>query len=366
MKNKWFMIILLFILNAMLIINIVNKNIYNYISYKYRYSLILVIIVLFLFIYSYYKEKNNQKMIYSNFIYCLPLFLIFMFNKDINNNTILMGNIGIKEIENESMYDKLNDELKNEKKYREDISKREKEEFKKITNNMLDESKIANEEKTNSFDYIKDIENNSDDEINEILEFTEELKKQENKLNNNSINEFKEKSNDKIKITKEVNDPIKDKFDDGIEEITEMDGTILDKPLNMYDDSINLNDLEDIKFQTEDILKNLKEIDGYLNINSVMYSEFYTNLFLNPKDYDGKKITTVLQILEKNIAGRYIMVCCAVDMLGYSIYVTDISDIPKGKFVRVYGTIKINEKGIPFIKTDKIINIKSPKIKYVY
>lgn len=68
------------------------------------------------------------------------------------------------------------------------------------------------------------------------------------------------------------------------------------------------------------------EVDGVLVINDDIFADWYGDVYDNLDDFIGKKCKYLAQLYSMEdfkanqfLAGRYFMVCCAADLVGYGI-----------------------------------------------
>ncbi|SHO52700.1 TIGR03943 family putative permease subunit [Anaerocolumna xylanovorans] len=121
-----------------------------------------------------------------------------------------------------------------------------------------------------------------------------------------------------------------------------------------------------------------KTSDGAILITDDEFSCWYFELFDYLKDFKGKRYQFTAQVFTSDelkadqfLAGRYIMTCCAVDLMGYGI-ITDStlsSKLKENEWITVTGTIgEYNYKGtkVPLLKDAVISKTKAPKEEYVY
>ena len=69
------------------------------------------------------------------------------------------------------------------------------------------------------------------------------------------------------------------------------------------------------------------EVDGVIVINDDIFADWYCDVYDNLDEFVGKKCQYLAQVysmedFEENqfLAGRYFMVCCAADLVGYGIF----------------------------------------------
>lgn len=118
--------------------------------------------------------------------------------------------------------------------------------------------------------------------------------------------------------------------------------------------------------------------DGAILISDEDFGCWYFELFDFLKDFKGKRYQYTAQVfhmedLKANqfLAGRYVMTCCALDLMGYGIITESdkSSSFKENVWITVTGTIGESEyKGskVPCLKDVVIKKTKAPKEEYVY
>lgn len=118
--------------------------------------------------------------------------------------------------------------------------------------------------------------------------------------------------------------------------------------------------------------------DGTIVISDDEYAGWYYDLFDYLGDFTGKKYQFTAQVfsmegLKDNqfLAGRYIMTCCAVDLLGYGLICDyEKNSIPKeNEWLTVTGTVtesEYNGRTVPILTDVVISKTEPPKEEYVY
>lgn len=118
--------------------------------------------------------------------------------------------------------------------------------------------------------------------------------------------------------------------------------------------------------------------DGAILISDEEFGCWYFELFDFLKDFKGKRYQYTAQVfrmedLKANqfLAGRYVMTCCALDLMGYGIITENdkSSSLKENEWITVTGTIGEYEyKGskVPCLKDVVIKKTKAPKDEYVY
>ncbi|MEA4973001.1 MAG: TIGR03943 family protein [Candidatus Metalachnospira sp.] len=120
------------------------------------------------------------------------------------------------------------------------------------------------------------------------------------------------------------------------------------------------------------------ETDGVMIINDDIFAEWMDDVYNNPNDFSGNKCQYLAQVysmedLKENqfLAGRYFMVCCAADLVGYGIVCeSDIrSDLEDEEWITVTGTIQTCEYNgniVPILKDVTITKAEAPAVEYIY
>ena len=118
--------------------------------------------------------------------------------------------------------------------------------------------------------------------------------------------------------------------------------------------------------------------DGAILISDEDFGCWYFELFDFLKDFKGKRYQYTAQVfhmedLKANqfLAGRYVMTCCALDLMGYGVITESdkSSSLKENEWITVTGTIGEYEyKGskVPCLKDVVIKKTKAPKEEYVY
>ncbi|WMJ88027.1 TIGR03943 family putative permease subunit [Anaerocolumna sp. MB42-C2] len=119
-------------------------------------------------------------------------------------------------------------------------------------------------------------------------------------------------------------------------------------------------------------------VNGIYVISDAVYADWIMDIYDHPDDFLGKKYKYLAQVfsmdgLKENqfIAGRYFMVCCAADLVGYGVICnSDIRNkLKEDQWIYVTGTIsKIKYEGtyVPIMKDAVISKAKAPKEEYIY
>jgi putative membrane protein len=129
-----------------------------------------------------------------------------------------------------------------------------------------------------------------------------------------------------------------------------------------------------------DVSKNYNKYQkgGIYIINDDVFANWYTDVYDNLGDFVGKKVQYLAQVyhmkgLKKNqfLAGRYFMVCCAADLVGYGVLCKSDkgSALKENQWITVVGTIKkdtYHNTVIPILTNVTIKKTKPPKVAYIY
>jgi len=120
------------------------------------------------------------------------------------------------------------------------------------------------------------------------------------------------------------------------------------------------------------------EENGVMIINDDIFAEWLGDVYDNLDDFEGKRCQYIAQVysmdgLEENqfLAGRYFMVCCAADLVGYGIVCESDkrSEFTDDEWITVTGTIeKLNHDGeeVPMITDVTISEAEAPPVEYIY
>lgn len=139
-------------------------------------------------------------------------------------------------------------------------------------------------------------------------------------------------------------------------------------------------DTNDKEEETSDISEKYTkyEKDGVMVINDDIFAKWYSDVYDNLNDFKGKKCKYLAQVysmddFKKNqfLAGRYFMVCCAADLVGYGIMCeTDTrSELKDEEWITVEGTIdeyEYNGCMVPLLTDVTITKAKAPDVTYIY
>jgi TIGR03943 family protein len=120
------------------------------------------------------------------------------------------------------------------------------------------------------------------------------------------------------------------------------------------------------------------EVDGVLVISDDIFADWYGDVYDNLDDFIGKKCKYLAQVYSMEdfkanqfLAGRYFMVCCAADLVGYGIVCeSDIrSELTDEEWITVTGTIseyEYNGYMVPILKDVTIADGEAPEVEYIY
>ena len=120
------------------------------------------------------------------------------------------------------------------------------------------------------------------------------------------------------------------------------------------------------------------EVDGVLVIGDDIFADWYLDVYDHLDSFVGKKCQYLAQVysmedFEENqfLAGRYFMVCCAADLVGYGIVCeSDIrSELKDKEWITVTGTItdyQYNGYSVPMLTDVTIAEAEAPEVEYIY
>lgn len=120
------------------------------------------------------------------------------------------------------------------------------------------------------------------------------------------------------------------------------------------------------------------EVDGVMVINDDIFADWYCDVYDNLDDFKGKKCKYLAQVYSMEdfkenqfLAGRYFMVCCAADLVGYGITCeSDIrSELMDEDWITVEGTIdeyEYNGYMVPLLTDVTITKAEAPEVTYIY
>lgn len=120
------------------------------------------------------------------------------------------------------------------------------------------------------------------------------------------------------------------------------------------------------------------ESDGVMIITDNIFAAWYCDVYDYVDDFQGKKCQYLAQVysmddFEENqfLAGRYFMVCCAADLVGYGILCeSDIrSELIDEEWITVTGTIaeyQYNGNSVPMLTDVTITKAEAPEDEYIY
>jgi len=119
-------------------------------------------------------------------------------------------------------------------------------------------------------------------------------------------------------------------------------------------------------------------VDGVMVINDDIFADWYSDVYAKLNNFVGKKCTYLAQVYSMEdfkanqfLAGRYFMVCCAADMVGYGITCESNirSELKEGEWITVTGTIaeyEYNGHMVPLLTDTKITKANAPEVEYIY
>jgi putative membrane protein len=181
--------------------------------------------------------------------------------------------------------------------------------------------------------------------------------------------------NDYLQDTQDTEDT-EDTQDQDTEETQDTQDTEETEETQNTQDIYNSQEKQDISDVSEIYSK--KEIDGSYIIEDASFANWYMDLYDHLDDFVGKRYQFLAQVysmegLEENqfLAGRYFMVCCAVDLTGYGIICESElrSELKEDQWITITATITKSEYDgteIPVLK-DAIINeAEAPKDEYIF
>lgn len=134
-------------------------------------------------------------------------------------------------------------------------------------------------------------------------------------------------------------------------------------------------DLEEVDLD-EDLYAEYLQ-DGVYVIPDEVFAQWYMDLFSNLESWEGRQYRILAQVyhLEEGepwfLAGRYFMVCCAADLVGYGV----LCEIPEGMeyaedtWIEVTGTLQTtsyNGYDVPLLIDPAIELADKPSVEYVY
>ncbi|MCI1959423.1 MAG: TIGR03943 family protein [Clostridia bacterium] len=120
------------------------------------------------------------------------------------------------------------------------------------------------------------------------------------------------------------------------------------------------------------------EKDGVMVINDDIFAQWYCDLYAHPDSFKGKRCQYLAQVYSMDdgkpnqfLAGRYFMVCCIADLVGYGIICESDkrSQLKDDEWITVTGTIdecEYNGSVAPILKDVTITKAQAPDIVYVY
>lgn len=120
------------------------------------------------------------------------------------------------------------------------------------------------------------------------------------------------------------------------------------------------------------------EKDGVMVIGDDIFSDWYCDLYAHLDSFKGKRCQYLAQVYSMDdgkpnqfLAGRYFMVCCIADLVGYGIVCEsdERSKLKDDEWITVTGTIdeyEYNGEMTPILKDTTITKAEAPKVEYVY
>jgi putative membrane protein len=113
-------------------------------------------------------------------------------------------------------------------------------------------------------------------------------------------------------------------------------------------------------------------------INDDIFAKWYCDVYDNLDAFKGKKCKYLAQVysvedFEENqfLAGRYFMVCCAADLVGYGMVCESDkrSELKDEEWITVEGTIgeyEYNGYMVPLLTDVTITEAEAPDVTYIY
>ena len=120
------------------------------------------------------------------------------------------------------------------------------------------------------------------------------------------------------------------------------------------------------------------EVDGVMVINDDIFADWYCDVYDNLDVFKGKKCKYLAQVYSMEdfkenqfLAGRYFMVCCAADLVGYGITceIDMRSELKDEEWITVEGTIdeyEYNGYMVPLLTDVTITKAEAPDVTYIY
>lgn len=120
------------------------------------------------------------------------------------------------------------------------------------------------------------------------------------------------------------------------------------------------------------------EKDGVMLISDEIFADWFDAVYDNLDEFKGKRCKYLAQVylmedFEENqfLAGRYFMVCCAADMVGYGVLCEsdEKRNLKEEEWIMVEGTIEEYEyEGhmVPLLTDVVITKAEEPKVAYIY
>ncbi|MFA9463143.1 MAG: TIGR03943 family protein [Velocimicrobium sp.] len=120
------------------------------------------------------------------------------------------------------------------------------------------------------------------------------------------------------------------------------------------------------------------EVDGVMVINDDIFASWYDDVYDHLDDFVGKKCQYLAQVYSMEdfkenqfLAGRYFMVCCAADLVGYGIICESDkrNELKEEEWITVTGTItdyQYNGYAVPMLTDVTITKAEAPDVEYIY
>ncbi|HOO27088.1 MAG TPA: TIGR03943 family protein [Lachnospiraceae bacterium] len=120
------------------------------------------------------------------------------------------------------------------------------------------------------------------------------------------------------------------------------------------------------------------ETDGILYITDDIFADWYCDVYDYLDEFVGKKCSYLAQVYSMDdfkedqfLAGRYFMVCCAADLVGYGIICESDrrGELTDDEWITVTGTIascEYNGYMVPLLTDVTITDGEEPEVAYIY
>ncbi len=146
------------------------------------------------------------------------------------------------------------------------------------------------------------------------------------------------------------------------------------------DSTQEIQDANTPEEETSDISEKYTQYEknGVMVINDDIFAEWYNDVYDHLDSFKGKKCKYLAQVYSMDdfkenqfLAGRYFMVCCAADLVGYGITCeTDIrNELKDEEWITVEGTIneyQYNGYMVPLLTDVTITKEEAPDVTYIY